>query len=174
MKPQITIKINDLNEVDKYLAELGAIEASLQHEEAILNEQEQKARQEFKERTENLFSRKADILTTLERFCIANKNEFEKTRLLEFVHGIIGFRTTPPKVTMLNRKYNINTVLELLKKFKLTKYIRTKEELDKESVLADYAAKEISDPKLASVGLKIDQSEIFVCEPKWEETGKKQ
>jgi len=168
MKPKIEVSIKSIEEVDKYLAELGAIEASLKHEEAILNEEEQKARQEFKKRTENLVSRKNDILVTLETFCIANKNEFEKTRLLEFVHGVVGFRTTPPKVTMLNRKYNINTVLELLKKFKLTKYIRTKEELDKESVLADYAAKEISDPKLASVGLKIDQSEIFVCEPKWE------
>ncbi|MBP8975083.1 MAG: host-nuclease inhibitor Gam family protein [Bacteroidetes bacterium] len=168
MKPKIEVAIKSFDEIDGYLAELGAIEASLQHEEAKLNEQEQKARQEFKERTENLVSRKNDILVTLETFCIGNKNEFEKTRVLEFVHGNIGFRTTPPKVTMLNRKYNINTVLELLKKIKLTKYIRTKEELDKEAVLADYAAKEINDPKLASVGLKIDQSEVFICEPKWE------
>ncbi|MCC7158850.1 MAG: hypothetical protein IT281_04870, partial [Ignavibacteria bacterium] len=42
------------------------------------------------------------------------------------------------------------------------------EEIDKEALLSDYSSKDITDEKLASVGLKIDQGETFFVKPNWE------
>lgn len=169
MKGRILATVTSFDDADKILMELGSIQAKIAEEEARLNRIEQEARQEFKQRTEAIYARKEELERILEEFCVRNKYEFEKIRTRELVHGIIGFRTNPPKVALLNRKYNVNTVIELLKKLKMSRFIRVKEDIDKESIISEYLAKEIDDVKLASVGLKIDQAETFICEPKWEE-----
>ena len=76
---------------------------------------------------------------------------------------------TPGKVALLNRKYNWDTVIELLKRAKFgTRYLRQVFEVDKEKILADVAAKEITDSKLAAVGVKIQSADEFVYDIKWD------
>lgn len=168
MTAKILAAVASFEDADDLLLELGKITAKIAEEEAIMNRAQQEAREWFKKMTEEMLNRKEDIEKILAEFCLRNKNEFEKSRTKELVHGTLGFRTNPPKVAMLNRKYNINTVVELLKKLKLSRFIRVKEDIDKESIISEYLAKEINDVKLASVGLKIDQAETFICEPKYE------
>jgi phage host-nuclease inhibitor protein Gam len=163
------IEIGSFEEADNFLLELGELTADVAEEEAEMNRSMQEARDKFATRTETKLMRKAQIEKTLEHYCIRNKVEFEKTRKKELTHGTLGFQTNPPKVVMLNRKYNESTVIELLKKLRLGRFVRSKDTLDKELVITTYLGKEINDEKLAGAGLRIDQGETFICEPKWEE-----
>lgn len=161
--------IRTFADADQALLKIADCEQQLQKQEAEMNEQIQKIREAFEMNTYLVRTSKAMLEKELEKFCINNKHEFEKQRSKELVHGIAGFRTTPPKLALLNRKYKWETVLELLKNFKwAVEYIRTKEEVNKESILAAYSGKEIDDTKLAAVGLKVDQQEKFFYAIKWE------
>ncbi|NUN68851.1 MAG: host-nuclease inhibitor Gam family protein [Bacteroidetes bacterium] len=164
------VPIRSYEDADQTLLKIADCETQLQRAEAEMNEQIQKIRDDYELNTHVVRAMKAAHEKELEKFSIMNKSDFEKTRSRELVHGTIGFRSTPPKVALLNRKYKMDTVLELLGRVRWGKdYIRTKEELSKEQLLASYAAKEIDDQKLASVGLKVDQSEEFFSKIKWEE-----
>ncbi len=161
--------IKNYEELEVNLKEYAINYAAIAKKEAEMNEKINKIKEDFEEKTKEL-RYVADILSSeINAFCEKNKADFEKTRSKEFQFGIIGFRTTPPKVTLLNRKYNIKTVLELVKKIYKKAYIRVKEEIDKEAILADYSAKKLDDGKLAGIGLKIDQDEQFYINPKYEE-----
>ena len=74
--------------------------------------------------------------------------------------GIFGFRIGQPKLVLLNRKWKWSDVLTALKQTEQLDKIRTKEEPDKD------ALKKLSDPELASLGLRIEQDEPFFIEPK--------
>lgn len=167
--------IRSYDDMDQTLLLIADCETQLQKAEAEMNEQIQKIRDEYEINTHSVRAIKASLESEMEKFCIVNKVDFEKSRSRELVHGTIGFRNTPPKVALLNRKYKWDTVLELLAKVRFGKdFIRTKEEINKEQVLASYAAKEIDDQKLASVGMKVDQSEEFFSKIKWEEIPEQQ
>lgn len=162
--------IRSFEDADQVLLKVAGCEQELQAAEARMNESIQDIRDAFERNTSVTRAMKKQLEDELERFCIAHKDEFQKTRSRELVHGVVGFRSAPPKVSLLNRKYKWETVLELLKKFRwAVEFVRTKEEVNKEQILASYAAKEIDDQKLAAVGVKIDQEEKFYSEVKWDE-----
>ena len=104
----------------------------------------------------------------VEGWSLKNKLMFLKTRSIEFTIGKIGFRTNPPKVVLLNKKYNLKTAIELINRVFDGKYVRSKEEIDKESILADYSGKKLVDETLAGVGLRVDQDETFFVEVDYE------
>ncbi len=163
------VVIETLEEVDAKLLELGGLKVSISKAEANMNSKMQTLRAKFDEETQDDRAKAELIEKEIEQYCIVNRAKFEKTRTLDLTHGSIGFRTNPPKVGMLNRKYNVDTAIQLIKQVFKGLYVRQKEEVDKDAILAAYATKQIDDQQLAGVGLKIDQGEKFVCEPKWEE-----
>lgn len=166
--------IRSYDDADQTLLEIADCETQLTRQEAEMNEQIQKIRDAYEQNTHVVRAVKASLEKELEKFAIMNKVDFEKSRSRELVHGTIGFRNTPPKVALLNRKYKWETVLELLAKVRFGKeFIRMKEEVNKEQLLASYAAKDIDDQKLASVGIKVDQTEEFFSKIKWEEIPEK-
>jgi phage host-nuclease inhibitor protein Gam len=164
-----TTTLRNFEEVDAALLDLGKEAAFLQKEEAKLNERIQTIRQLSDDATADARKRKLALETDIELFCNEHKDEFEKPRARDLVHGTVGFRTSPPKVALLNRKYNWETVLELLKRVRFgVRYLRQAFEVDKEKILADVAAKEITDSKLAAVGIKIQSTDEFVYDIKWD------
>lgn len=160
--------VKSFDQLDELILRYAQIEAKLAKSEAAMNEKIQKIRESYKEVNDPLSSERSEIEKILENFCIANKHEFQKQRSRDFTHGIVGFIFNPPKVAQLNKKYTVKTSIELLKRIFNDIYIRSKEEINKEAILADYASQKIDDQKLAAVGLKIDQDETFYISPKWE------
>ncbi|MCL5266691.1 MAG: host-nuclease inhibitor Gam family protein [Bacteroidetes bacterium] len=156
------------DDLDSQLLELGRHKVFIAKAEADMNKLIQSIRADFNDKTADACSQSELIEKEIEQYCLVHKPDFDKVRTRSFVHGEVGFRTNPPKVSQLNRKYNINTTLELIKRIFKGRYVRQKEEIDKELVLADYTAKELTDENLASIGLKIDQAETFFIEPNWE------
>jgi phage host-nuclease inhibitor protein Gam len=78
-----------------------------------------------------------------------------KTKTVKLAAGEISWRMRPPSVAVRG----MAAVIEALKKLKLSRFIRTKEELDKEAVLAD------PDAVNAIKGISITQREDFVIKP---------
>lgn len=161
--------IKKWEEIPKQLQELAKNEATLAKKEAQMNEQINRIKEKYAAETKERQYIVDTLRSEIEAFCIKNKSEFDKQRSREFQFGVIGFRISPPKVVLLNRKYNMKTVIELVKRVFSNGYLRIKEELDKETILADYSQQKLDDSKLAAIGLKIDQDETFFVEPKFEE-----
>ncbi len=161
--------IETVEEVDQKLLDLGGLKVHISKAEANMNAKMQALRQKFDEETQDDRAKAEFIEKEIEQYCIINHAKFDRQRTIELTHGSIGFRTNPPKVNQLNKKYSVQTSLELIKRIFTGKYLRTKEEIDKEAILTDYATKAITDEQIAGVGLRIDQGEKFFCEPKWEE-----
>lgn len=163
------MKLTNVKEVETAMYRMAEAKAVIAAQEAEMNRQINHLKEDFDKKTTKQRGIIDDILPDVEAFCIKNKLLFQKTRSLEFASGKVGFRITPPKISLLNRKYNIKTALELIKRLFDGNYVRVKEEIDKDGILADYSGKRLTDDQLAGVGLKVDQEENFFVELKWEE-----
>lgn len=160
--------INNFEDADKALYFLGKVESLIAKKEAVMNSRIQTIRDKFDVETAQARTKKDLIEKEIKSFLWNNKHEFIKQRTKSLVHGVIGWRTGTPKVLLLNRKYNTKTVLELAKKLFKARYVRQKEELAKDVIIADFSKEEIDDNKLASMGLRIDKGEKEVIDINWE------
>jgi phage host-nuclease inhibitor protein Gam len=110
----------------------------------------------------------------LESWAAANPAEFPKGRKsLELLHGVLGYRTGTPKLKLLGRR-TWELVLEAMRGTPLRGLIRTKEEVNKEGILAGYAQNTIRDADLAEIGVKVVQDETFFVEVRLEELATRQ
>ena len=163
------MKFSSIQDVENGLYEIAKRDAEVAKMEARMNQKINSIKEKFDEESRQLRSESDMLRSEVAAFCIKNKSEFIKERTKNFTIGSIGFRTNPPKVQLLNRKYNLKTAIELIKRVFDGSYVRTKEEIDKETILADYSQKKLTDEQLAGVGLKVDQDESFFLDVKWEE-----
>ena len=93
-------------------------------------------------------------------FCEENRTDFGDKKSKELPNGRVDFRVSTPKVKKTHATWAV--ILDLVKKSKFAKrYIRKKEELNKDQILADYAARKISNEELEEVYIKVDQDETF-------------
>lgn len=162
------MRIKNYEDLDQALLEAGRLQVTLTKKEAELNAKLQALRDKYEQDTADDKSALQSIEAAITEFCTKIKHEFDNHRRKELTHGFVGFRTNPPKVLQLNKKFTIKTSLELIKKLFTGKYIRMKEELNKDEILADYSAKELTDDKLAAIGLRVDQDETFFYEINWD------
>lgn len=103
---------------------------------------------------------------TLRAWAEANPDQFPKGRKsIEMTSGTLGFRTGTPALKLFSRAFTWDKVLQLIRQGAAADYIRTKEEVAKDTILADHASKIIQDADLRTLGLKVDQSESFFVEP---------
>ena len=78
-----------------------------------------------------------------------------KRKTIEVPTGIFGWRMTPPAVSFRD----VKSILKNLKSLGLERFIRTKEEIDKEAILRE--------PNVATTvkGVSISQHEEFIAKP---------
>lgn len=102
----------------------------------------------------------------LQTYALENEKLFDKKKTYSMTHGEIGFRTTTPALKPL-KGFTLASVVKLVKEF-LPSYVRTKEELDKESLIAKR-----DEPAVAVLfdkcGFEIKQEETFFVAPKEEQ-----
>jgi len=165
------MKLRSIKEVEQVITELAKIEHAIAKKEAQMNAQLTLVRESFEIATAEQNSERKLYKEALETWATGSRLMFQKCRSIEFPSGKLGFRINPPKVVLLNKKYNLKTALELLKRLFKPSYIRTKEEIDKEKILSDYSAKILNDESLAAAGLRVEQEEQFFVEINFEELG---
>ena len=92
----------------------------------------------------------------------ADPTLFDKSRSLKLLHGTIGYRLGNWAVKLI-RGFKMERAVALAKTILGPAYVRTKEELDKDSILAERAR--IPPAQLASCGLRLEQAEAFFATP---------
>jgi phage host-nuclease inhibitor protein Gam len=63
-------------------------------------------------------------------------------------------------------KWKWDGVLHALRGFRMGLYIRIKEEINKEQIIADVGAQVLTNPELRKAGVEVSQEESFYIEPK--------
>jgi phage host-nuclease inhibitor protein Gam len=100
----------------------------------------------------------------LRQWADAHPEAFAKGRKsIDFLSGILGYRTGTPKLALLNRAWNWDKVTDAVCGW-LPNFIRNKPEVDKEALLAQRDEPIIKET-LPRVGLKVVQEESFYIEP---------
>jgi phage host-nuclease inhibitor protein Gam len=159
LKPN-TKKIQSLEEANLVLKEIGLLECELQS----IDDEEHKAVAEIKAaaiaKGEAPRNRIADLSSLLGAYAEYNRDElFKDRKSVQVSFGVFGYR----KSTSIHIK---KTTLELLKKLHMDRYIRIKEEPDKE------AMSDLEDDALAQVDAVRKVKDDFFCEANREEVNK--
>lgn len=131
----------------------------------------------FGAKSEPLETELKQLVTQAEKYADANREALlpTKAKSATTALGIFGYRTGNPTTKTVSKKWTWDTVVEALRANKLTAYIVPTFAPAKSKILSDHKdnilvnddGKEIA---LASVGVVIDQSEVFYIEPKTEGT----
>jgi len=107
----------------------------------------------------------AECFPKLQAWAETNRaTEFAKKKSIDYLHSTIGFKTGNPWISLLPG-WSAKKSLAAMRVHTLLKhYIRTKEEIDRQAILAK--RKLLDDPTLASVGIRTGQTETFYLDPK--------
>ena len=148
----------DAQEASAAVAEIGAATRELRHIEADMNEALAKIKEQF-EIAAAVPRARIDILTkAVQIWAEANRDaltQHGKVKTHDLPAGQICWRTRPPSV----RVTGVDAVLDFLRRLGLSRFIRTKEEINREAIL--------NEPEAVSFvpGISISQAEDFVVSP---------
>lgn len=150
--PQSTQEANDA------IVEIGQRQRDRDRIEADMNAALAATRKQYEDQARPHAERIKDLAAGVQTYCEAHRDELTKggkTKTAKLASGEVSWRMRPPSVVVRG----MAAVVDALKKLKLARFIRTKEELDKEAVLAD------PDAVTAVKGISITQREDFVIKP---------
>lgn len=155
-------------EAERMLGEVTALTAQLNSLKAELDRELTATRKRFEGRIDELKVEIEQKSALLQQWAEASPEDFAERKSVEFLHGRVGFRTGNPTLKTLSG-WTFKRVLEVITR----SFVRVKEELDKEAILAAYAAGTLTDGELRAVGLRVVQDESFYVDPKVEEAAGK-
>jgi phage host-nuclease inhibitor protein Gam len=149
----------DRDQVNEAIAEMGTLQRERVRIEAAMNDKLAAVKARYEALAKPKGDRIAELALGVKLWCEANRATLTKdgrVKFHEFATGVVKWRLTPWAVSLKN----VAEVLALLKAKGLTQYIRTKEEIDKEALLADRES--LGD---SIKGVRIGQKEEFSIEP---------
>lgn len=166
-------KITSWQEADAALAEIAGITSGIKQAEAAYNQQEQIVRAALTETHVPKRMRVERLELGLATFCEKAREDFGNKKSKELQHGIVSFRTTPPKVEK-SKRFTWEGVLNSLKESPFASlFVRTKDEVNKESILQETGKYESSNGAegvnamdLISYGVEITTAEQFYYDVK--------
>ncbi|MDR0456233.1 MAG: host-nuclease inhibitor Gam family protein [Treponema sp.] len=159
LKPQGG-KIESLDQANLVLKEIGILEKELESIDSEAHKQIAEIKEEAAKKGQGIRKRITDDSQMLNAFAAYNKEElFKDKKSVQLSFGSFGYR----KSTSISVR---KTTLELLKKLNLDKYIRVKEEPDKEAMSV------LDDDTLAQVDSVRKVKDDFFCEADKEEINK--
>lgn len=159
-KPQAEEAMAKLDSIDRQFADWDLAEA-----EAVI-----KVREKFAEKRQqaNFLGMQAErslLIKELEGFAERDCATWEK-KTFETPFGCFGFRITPPTVVLVKRvAKTCEAVIANLENTLMSRFIRTKKEVDKEALLAAFKDGKIDPSQLENeCGLKVKQEDEFWLE----------
>lgn len=165
--------VNNWEEADKALKDIAVIDQTITKEEAHYNKDEQERRAKITAKHFPLRTEIQEIELGLEAFTVSHRSELGDKKSKTLKHGEVNFRVHPPSVTK-SRGVTWAAVLDLVKASRkwAKKFIRTKEEVNKDAVIAAHNNSEIKDKELAAMGMAVEQKETFGYKTKLAVEGK--
>lgn len=151
---------------------LGQYATAVIDGDALKAEMERKIaeiRADYEGRAAEIGRRQEDLFADIEAYVLGNPQEIpEGRKSLELLHGTVGFRTGNPTVR-LPRGVDEAALCEELRCSGFPEYVRTREEVNREAVLA---ADDPTRESLAAHGVKVTQTkDRFFIEVKREQPG---
>lgn len=142
----------DINTIGRLTREITVSQAAMNDEIAVITDRYTSVFTPLQEQVKSLSA-------GVQSYCEANREDLTlngKTKTGQFVTGTVQWRQKPPSVAVRG----VEAVIDALKQFGLVRFVRTKEELNKEAILNEPNA-------IAGVaGLSIKKGvEDFVIEP---------
>lgn len=138
--------------------EIGMLQRKRDAIATAMNDQLAVVRAEFEAMAKPHADRLADLTRGVATYCEAHRDVLTnggKIKTARLASGEVSWRMRPPSVSARGGA----AVIDMLKRLGLTKFLRVKEELDKDAILADPKAVE------GIKGLTISQREDFVIKP---------
>lgn len=145
-------------EAVKAVAEIGTLQRERDRIQAAMNDELAVIRQRYEQQAKPHAERIALLATAVQTYAEANRDALTqngKSKTVSLASGELRWRTTPPSVSIKA----VEKVIEALKGFKLDRFLRQKEEIDKQAILAEPEAVE------HIKGISITQREEFVVVP---------
>lgn len=155
------VKVVSREEMEAAFAAYNERISQLQVLEGKMNTELTRVKEKYEARISQLQEERDEQFEVMQVWAEANDEQFAKRKSIDLTHGTIGFRTCPPKL-VTRKGFKWGGVLELVKAA-MPGYVRTKEDLDKERLLAD---RETVD--LKALGMEVAQDETFYVTPKLE------
>lgn len=124
---------------------------------AEMNEKLARVREQFETDIQALTETRDLLRAKVQSWADKHPEAFAKKKSVEMVHGLCGYRTSPQALKTV-RGVTWAKALGLVK-LAFPSYVRTKEEIDKEGLLA--ARDSIGTAALLTMGLRVDQAETF-------------
>ena len=147
------------DEAADYIEFVGQYQRTLRSLSDDLKVATAKPKKEYEEKAEPLKIQLKEKLDGLEKYCAAHRDrltEGGKRKFFDFKTGRVLWRLRPASVTLRG----INAVIEACKNLGLTKFVRTREEINKEAMLENpQEASSINGVNISSSG------EDFSVEP---------
>lgn len=146
------------HEMALMVSRIGVINGSLERVEAQRDQRIAAVYQMATEKSGPLLKERSELVEAVAAYCEAHRDELTdkgKTKTVKLPSGELRWRFTPPKVTLKG----VPKVLAYLKSNALTQFVRTKEEVNKEAMLAEPAK------ALAIPGVNISRTEEFIIQP---------
>lgn len=167
---------------EEALGKYAKADAQIEKINAEIDLQCAKIREKYQQKLGELACDRECAFDTLQAFATENQADlFTKKKSLDMAHGTIGFRTGTPALKTL-KGFTWASALTLVKKY-IPDYVRTKEEIAKDKLLADreleaveFMESEITKKRIpmcdamAECGIIVAQDETFYVEPKKEDT----
>lgn len=154
----VAVTFNNREEVNAAIAEIGAAQRRRDEIQTAMNDELAAVRARFEEEAAPHAGVIKELGHAVQVWCEGNRGELTRdgrTKTAKFAAGEISWRTRPPRVSIRGE----GIVLEALKRLGLDRFIRTKEEIDKNAILADPGAVD------GVKGVSISQGEDFVIKP---------
>ena len=145
-------------ECTDYIAQIGMLQRQRDRIAADMNDRIAAIKQEYEEKAKPLADNISSYTSGIQIWCEANREAITnggKVKTANLASGEVKWRTRPPKVGLRG----IENIIEAFKRLGLHRFLRIKEEVNKEALLAE--------PEVATTvpGVTITQGEDFVIVP---------
>lgn len=156
--PAATGVPQSLDEVNHAIAQIGIAQRERDRIQADMNDALATRRQAFEAQAQPFADQIKQLTAGVQLWCESHRAELTqngKTKTAKLASGEISWRTRPPSVSVRG----VELVLEALKALGLGRFVRVKEEVNKEAILLE--------PEVAMQvrGISISQGEDFVVKP---------
>ena len=146
------------DEVNDAIAQMGIAQRERARIEASMNDQLAAIKKQFEELAAPHKERIEALAAGIQTWCEANRKALTndgKVKFATFTSGEVKWRIRPPSVAIRGAE----SLIQVLKNMGLTRFVRTKEEINKEQMLAE--------PEVVKnlAGVTITQGEDFAVEP---------
>ena len=149
---------NDQAEAEEFIAKIGELQRDVSRINDDMNDQLSVIKQSFEEQAQPLNTEIEELFSGVKAWAETNRDNLLKGKLktVKVASGEISWRITPPRVSVRGA----DKVIDALKTLGLDRFLRTKQEVNKDQILAE------PDAVVGVVaGIGITQKEEFIVKP---------